>query len=127
MVLFIEEDSGLPVASLLAGLITVDSPLSCIVSDVGAPVLAVSTPPCVENDRLSGPDSFTFSEITKPHFAQNCSPVTSSVSKEFFPQRVHVDLLLKLSITMKISPALSLAYCSILVTGISIVSAIFLI
>jgi hypothetical protein len=98
MVLFIEEDNGLPVASLLAGLITVDSPLSCIVSDVGAPVLAVSTPPCVENDRFSGPDSSTFSVITKPHFPQNCSPVTLSVNRDFFPQREQLEFGFKVII-----------------------------
>ena len=64
MILFIEDDSGFPDASLLAGLITVDRPLSCLVSDVGVPVLVVSTPPCAENDLGSGPDSCIVSETT---------------------------------------------------------------
>jgi len=38
-------ESGFPEASLFIGLITVDNPLSCIVSDDGAPVLAGSEPP----------------------------------------------------------------------------------
>jgi hypothetical protein len=65
----------------------VESPLSCIASDVGAPVLVGSVLPSFENDLHSGPESCNVSEITKPHLEQNRSPVASSVSKEFFPQR----------------------------------------
>jgi len=65
MVLFIEDDRGFPAASRFAGLITVDSPLSCLVRDVGVPVLVVSVPPCVENDLRSGPESSVKSTITR--------------------------------------------------------------
>ena len=60
MVLFIEAVSGLPEASLLTGLMIVAKPISCMVSDVGAPALVLS--PCSSwvNDLHSGPDSCSF-------------------------------------------------------------------
>jgi hypothetical protein len=61
--------------------------MSCIVSDVGAPALALLPCSSCVKDLHSGPDSWDFSEITYPHFPQNLSPVTLSVNIPFFPQR----------------------------------------
>ena len=68
----------------------VASPMSCIVSDVGTPVLVGSFPPSFGNDLHSGPVSLNFSDMTKPHFPQNSSPVTLSVNMPFFPQRAQL-------------------------------------
>ena len=80
MVLFMDAASGRPEASLLTGLITVARPMSCMVSDVGAPALARSPCSSCENDRHSGPDSCIFSVTTYPHFEQNISPDSLSVT-----------------------------------------------
>jgi hypothetical protein len=98
-VLFIDEESGFPEASLLNGLIIVARPLSCIASELGAPVRVGSEPPSFLNDLHSAPGSWDFSERTYPHFEQNRSPVTSSANKEFFPQRKQIKS--GLDITMK--------------------------
>src|SRR5579864_667729 len=90
MVLFIDADSGFPVTSLFAWPIIVASPMSCIASDVGEPVLLLSSDSSFENERHSGPVSSTRSEITKPHPEQNLSPVTLSVTSDFFPHRAHL-------------------------------------
>src|SRR3989344_2217387 len=87
IVLFMADVSGFPDESRFIGLMIVASPLSCMVSDVGAPVLVGSVPPSFENDLHSGPESDNISEITYPHFPQNLSPVTLSVNMPFFPQR----------------------------------------
>jgi hypothetical protein len=64
MVLFIADVSGFPEESLFIGLMIVARPLSCIASDVGAPVLVGSAPPSFENDLHSGPESCNVSVIT---------------------------------------------------------------
>ncbi len=80
LVFLIVAESGLPEASLLMGLIMVASPMSCIVSEVGAPVLARSPCSSDTNDRHSGPVSCSFSVITNPHRGQNVSPDSLSVT-----------------------------------------------
>ncbi len=87
--LFIDADSGLPVASLSAAPITVERPMSCIVRDVPAPTLLLSDS-SFENDLHSGPDSSSFSAATKPQFLQNISPVASSVCIVFFAHDGHL-------------------------------------
>ena len=78
-------ESGFPVESLFAGSIIVDSPMSCIVSDVPAPTLLLS-PSSLENERHSAPVSSSFSDITKPQVPQNSSPLFSSVIIVDLPQ-----------------------------------------
>src|SRR5579875_137496 len=87
IVLFIDAERGFPDASLSAGPMIVASPISCIASDVGVPVLLLSSCSSFENDLHSGPDSSTRSVITKPHPPQNISPVVLSVTMGPFPQR----------------------------------------
>ena len=55
MVLRMVAESGLPVASLSVCPITVASPMSCMASEVGVPVLALSVPSSLENERHSWP------------------------------------------------------------------------
>src|SRR5574342_342281 len=100
IVLFMDADSGFPVTSLFACPIMVASPMSCIASEVGEPVLLLSSYSSFENERHSGPESSTRSVITKPHPPQNLSPVVLSVSMEFFPQRAHLIPVLKVCKTM---------------------------
>src|SRR5713226_3424195 len=87
IVLFIDADRGFPEASLSAGPIIVASPMSCIASDVGVPVLLRSSCSSLEKDLHSGPDSSTLSVSTKPQPPQNISPVVLSVTIGPFPQR----------------------------------------
>src|SRR5437660_6481572 len=87
IVLFIDAESGFPDASLSAGPIIVASPMSCIASDVGVPVLLRSSCSSLENDLHSGPDSSTRSVRTNPQPPQNISPVVLSVTIGPFPQR----------------------------------------
>src|SRR5206468_2869695 len=65
------------------------SPMSCIASDVGVPVLLRSSCSSLENDLHSGPDSSTRSVRTNPQPPQNISPVVLSVTMGPFPQRGH--------------------------------------
>src|SRR3989304_557113 len=74
MVCFIEEESGLPVASLFTGPIMVESPISCLLKDVPAPALDLSSPSI--KLRCSGPKSSIFSDITKPQLPQKISPLS---------------------------------------------------
>ncbi|CAI8050811.1 hypothetical protein GBAR_LOCUS27870, partial [Geodia barretti] len=83
MVDFIDVVRGLPDASLFIGFIMVASPMSCIVSEVGAPALARSPRSSWVNERHSGPYSWSFSDRTKPQLEQNVSP--DSVSVTIFP------------------------------------------
>ena len=87
MVLFIEADSGFPVESEFSWPIMVASPMSCTASEVGMPVLALSSYSSFENARSSGPELSIRSVITMPHPPQNLSPVTPSVTIKLFPQR----------------------------------------
>ena len=89
---FIDAVSGLPDASLFTGLITVARPMSCIVSDVGAPALALSPCSSCVKERHSGPDSCSFSDITNPHLEQNISPDSLSVTILPFTQRGQASL-----------------------------------
>ena len=74
---FIDVDSGFPVASLLTAPITVDSPMSCIVIDVPAPTLLLSTPSFAK-DLHSGPSAAPFSVTTIPQVLHANSPEFSS-------------------------------------------------
>src|ERR1051326_4743596 len=87
MVLFMDAESGFPDASLSAGPIIVASPMSCIASEVGVPVLLRSSCSSLENDLNSGPDSSTLSISTNPNPPKNISPVVLSVPIGPFPQR----------------------------------------
>src|SRR5579863_7090169 len=89
MVLFIDTESGFPVASLLSCPIIVARPISWIARDDGPPVLDLSSCSSFENERLSGPESSIRSLTTKPHTPQNLSPVEPSVTMALFPQRAH--------------------------------------
>ncbi len=87
MVLFIEDVSGFPDASLSAWPIIVARPMSCIASEVGVPVRVRFSPSSFEKERHSGPSSSTRSVATNPHVLQNISPVLPSVSIAPFAQR----------------------------------------
>lgn len=51
-----------------------------------------------------------WSETTYPHLPQNCSPVTPSVNREFFPQRKQLESFAK--VTMKVALCCHLFYCN---------------
>src|SRR5574338_569941 len=87
MVLFMDDVSGLPDASLSAWPIIVASPMSCMASEVGVPVRVRFSPSSFEKERHSGPSSSTRSVATNPHVLQNISPVLPSVSIAPFAQR----------------------------------------
>ena len=57
MVFFMDDVRGRPVESLFAGFMTVDRPMSCMLRDVGAPVLARSVRSSWAKARHSGPVS----------------------------------------------------------------------
>jgi len=88
-----ENKTIIPVESLLVGLIIVAKPISCIVRNVPSPVLAlfVLSP---KNDRHSGPESISFSSITKAHLPQIISPVSASVTIASLPHLGHLSLVL---------------------------------
>src|SRR5574338_614238 len=92
MVLFMDDVSGLPDASLSAWPIIVASPMSCMASEVGVPVRVRFSPSSFEKERHSGPSSSTRSVATNPHVLQNISPVLPSVSIAPFAQRGHRSL-----------------------------------
>src|SRR5579863_266901 len=93
MVCFIEEERGFPIASVLPCPIIVASPMSCTASDVGNPVLALSSYSSFVNARVSDPKSTIRSCMTKPHPLQNFSPVELSVTRESFPHRMQLPAL----------------------------------
>src|SRR5260370_6955221 len=101
IVLFIDADRGFPEASLSAGPIIVASPISCIASEVGVPVLLRSSCSSLEKDLHSGPDSSTLSVRTKPQPPQNISPVLLSLTIEPFPQLLQLPHPLKHSRSIK--------------------------
>src|SRR5688572_22290189 len=82
-----EAESGLPDASLSTGPIIVASLMSCMASDVGMPVLLLSSCSFFEKARHSGPSSSILSLTTKPQLPQNISPLELSVTMEPLPQR----------------------------------------
>lgn len=69
-------------------------PISCIVSDVGVPALALS--PCLScvKDLHFGPDSYNFSVITNPHLEQNISPDSLSVTNFPCAHLGHISFVL---------------------------------
>jgi len=84
MVFFIMGVSGLSVESQFMRLMTVKRPLSCIASDVEAPILwDVSF--SFEKRLHSCSESCSVSKRTQPYYIQNLSPVTLSVII-LFPQ-----------------------------------------
>src|ERR671927_774845 len=99
IVLFIEAERGLPDASLSTGPIMVASPMSCMASDVGIPVLLLSSCSSFENARHSGPSSSILSLTTKPQLPQNISPLELSVTIEPLPQRGHRSPNIEISFT----------------------------
>ena len=98
--LFIDAVRGFPEASLFMGLIIVAKPISCMVSEVGAPVLALLPLSSCVNALHSGPDSCDFSDTTNPHLPQNFSPVVLSVNISFFPHRAQVSPDFEFTLTM---------------------------
>src|SRR5579872_5259809 len=67
---FMAPESDLPAASLFSPPMIVARPMSCIATDVGRPVLLLSSFSSFENDRHSGPVSTTLSLTTKPQLVQ---------------------------------------------------------
>ena len=74
---------------LFATPIIVDSPISCIVIDVPAPVLLLSTP-SLANDLHSAPVAALPSDKTIPHDLQTTSPELSSVINAVLLQDGHL-------------------------------------
>src|ERR671933_495583 len=99
IVLFIEAESGLPDASLSTGPIIVASPMSCMASDVGMPVLLLSSCSSFEKARHSGPSSSILSLTTKPQLPQNISPLELSVTIDPLPQRGQPSPNMEISFT----------------------------
>ena len=60
----------LPEASLFSEPMMVARPMSCIATEVGRPVLLLSSFSSFEKDRHSGPVSIAFSLTTKPQLVQ---------------------------------------------------------
>src|SRR3989337_3827743 len=73
--------------------------MSCIASEVGTPVLLLSSCSSFEKERHSGPDSSNLSVMTKPQLPQNVSPVLLSVTKRPFPHLGHLSVWFSASLT----------------------------
>ena len=91
---FMEPDNDLPDASLFMPPITVARPISCIVMEVGLPVLLLLSFSSLEKDLDSGPASTIFSFITKPQLLQKSSPLELSITISLLPHLGHLSSIL---------------------------------